>query len=98
MYCIDIYKKSSNEKFTSSEIISTLKDMNFMENIGNEYVLTYTRTDLTDALHEKFGFRTDYHLLTSNSFKKILKKLEIKKHSSINNKIKIFISIMSIPK
>ena len=47
-----------------------------MESIGNGYIPTYTRTDLTDALHEKFGFRTDYQILTNNNFKKILKKIK----------------------
>ena len=69
-------EKKLEEKFTSSEIINTLREMNFMESIGNGYIPTYTRTDLTDALHEKFGFRTDYQILTNNNFKKILKKIK----------------------
>ena len=69
-------EKKLEEKFTSSEIISILREMNFMESIGNGYIPTYTRTDLTDALHEKFGFRTDYQILTNNNFKKILKKIK----------------------
>ena len=69
-------EKKLEEKFTSSEIINTLREMNFMESIGNGYLPTYTRTDLTDALHEKFGFRTDYQILTNNNFKKILKKIK----------------------
>ena len=70
-------EKKLDEKFTSSEIIETLREMNFMENIGNGYIPTYTRTDLTDALHEKAGFRTDYQILTLSSLKKILKNLKI---------------------
>ena len=70
-------EKKLDEKFTSSEIIKTLREMNFMENIGNGYIPTYTRTDLTDALHEKAGFRTDYQILTLSSLKKILKNLKI---------------------
>ena len=69
-------EKKLGEKFTSSEIINTLREMNFMESIGNGYIPTYTRTDLTDALHEKFGFRTDYQILINNNFKKILKKIK----------------------
>ena len=70
-------EKKLDEKFTSSEIIETLREMNFMENIGNGYIPTYTRTDLTDALHEKAGFRTDYEILSNNRFKKILKNFRI---------------------
>ena len=69
-------EKKLEEKFTSPEIINTLREMNFMESIGNGYIPTYTRTDLTDALHEKFEFRTDYQILTNNNFKKILKKIK----------------------
>ena len=68
-------EKKLDEKFTSSEIIETLREMNFMENVGNGYIPTYTRTDLTDALHEKFGFRTDYEIVSINRMKKILKDL-----------------------
>ena len=32
----------------------------------------YTRTDLTDVLHEKFGFRTDYEITSQMEMKKIL--------------------------
>ena len=34
----------------------------------------YTRNDLTDSLHEKFGFRTDYEILKESNLKKILRK------------------------
>lgn len=37
------------------------------------YLPVYTRTDLTDALHEAFGFRTDYEVLSGKMMKKILK-------------------------
>ena len=37
------------------------------------YLATYLRTDLTDKLHEKLGFRTDNEITTTASIKKILK-------------------------
>lgn len=69
-------EKKLEEKFTSSQIINTLREMNFMEIIGNGYVPTYTRTDLTDALHEKFGFRTDYQIISNTQLKKIFKEIK----------------------
>lgn len=69
-------EKRLEEKYTTSKIIDTLKNMNFSESIGNGYIPTYTRTDLTDALHNKFGFRTDYQIITNYSLKKILKKIK----------------------
>ncbi|MBS3976481.1 MAG: transposase, partial [Syntrophomonadaceae bacterium] len=62
-----------NEKFTSHEIISGLRDMNFYSVPAEGYIPTYTRTDFTDALHDVFGFRTDYQIVSLNEMKKIFK-------------------------
>ena len=69
-------EKRLEENYTTSKIIDTLKNMNFSESIGNGYIPTYTRTNLTDDLHDKFGFRTDYQIITNHSLKKIFKKIE----------------------
>ena len=69
-------EKKLEEKYSSSKIIDCLREMNFMESIGNGYIPTYTRTDLTDDLHDKFGFRTDHQIITNHSLKKIFKKIK----------------------
>ena len=69
-------EKRLEEKYTSSQIINTLKNMNFIESIGNGYIPTYIRTDLTDDLHDKFDFRTDYEILNNRNLKNIFKKLK----------------------
>ncbi len=69
-------EKRLNEKYTTSQIIDTLKNMNFTESIGNGYIPTYTRTDLTDNLHEIFEFRTDYEILSNKNLKNILKNIK----------------------
>lgn len=69
-------EKRLGENYSSSQIINCLREMNFMESIGNGYIPTYTRTDLTDDLHDKFNFRTDYEIITNNSLKKIFKKIK----------------------
>lgn len=66
-------------KYTCEDILKTLRDMNFITITGEGYVPTYTRTDLTDALHEAFGFQTDYEIVTEKQMKKIFrdtKKIE----------------------
>jgi transposase len=68
-----LLEKMLNEKFTCYEIISGLKNMNFYEVKGEGYIPTYTRTDFTDALHEAFGFRTDYQIVNTSQMKKIFK-------------------------
>ena len=67
-------EKSLEEKFTANEIIDTLREMNFDYSIGDGYIPTYTRTDLTDMLHEKFNFRTDYQIVNMIQMKKIFKE------------------------
>ena len=44
-----------------------------LENDGN-YTPNYIRTDLTDYLHDKFGFRTDFEVTNIKNFKKIFKQ------------------------
>lgn len=71
-----LLEKKIEEKYTCEEIINCLREMNLMY-VGEEgYIPTYTRTDLTDELHEKYGFRTDYEINTEKKMKKILKDLK----------------------
>ena len=66
-------EKRLDEKYTSHHIITTLKEMNVLEKLEQGHIPLYTRTDLTDDLHDKFGFRTDYQIITDAKIKKILK-------------------------
>ena len=66
-------EKKLEEKYTVGDIIDTLKDMTLTLKDG-DYIPHYTRTDLTDNLHEKFGFRTDYEIISEKNIKKICKQ------------------------
>lgn len=68
-----LLEKKLDNKFTCSEIISTLRDMNMLQLKGDGYIPAYTRTAITDALHDKFGFRTDYEVVTNKNMKNIFK-------------------------
>jgi len=68
-----ILEKKLNEQFTCDTIIHSLRKMDFKELKGEGYEPTYTRTDFTDALHESFGFRTDYEVVTLKQMKKVFK-------------------------
>lgn len=59
--------------FSCTEITSQLRDMNFLQVKGSGYVPCYTRTDFTDALHDAFGFRTDFEIITPKMMKSIQK-------------------------
>lgn len=65
-------EKKLENRFTCEEIIGTLRDMNMLIAPGEGYIPTYTRTDLTDALHGTFGFRTDYQITSQKNMRKIL--------------------------
>ena len=66
-------KVSTDEKrYTTDEILSQLKNMNFMASSGNGYIPIYTRTDFTDRLHQAFNFRTDYEIIPLKNMKKII--------------------------
>lgn len=45
-----------NEKYTNEKIISTLRNMNVVYENEEGYIPLYTRTNLTDELHEKYEF------------------------------------------
>jgi len=78
-----LLEKKLNSRFTTCEIVQGLRDMNFHEIVGDGYIPTYTRTNFTDALHEKFGFRTDYQIIKTSQMKKIIKTTQNKKHYSL---------------
>lgn len=67
-----ILEKKLNGAFTCEDIISTLRSMDMMIVSGEGYIPAYTRTDLTDALHDTFGFRTDYQITSPKNMRKIL--------------------------
>ena len=65
-----------DKKYTVCEIIDTLKDMELKMDTPNAYSPNYIRTDLTDELHDKFGFRTDYEVMREKNLKKICKQVK----------------------
>jgi len=69
-----LLEKRLEGKFTCDEIITNLRKMDFYSVASEGYIPTYTRTDFTDALHEAFGFRTDYQIISKKQIKEIYKK------------------------
>ena len=58
--------------FTTSEIVDTLRSMDFLSVAGEGYIPTYTRTDLTNNLHGSAGFRTDTQIVTKQKMRSII--------------------------
>lgn len=76
LFIYRLLEKKLDYKYTTTQIIDTLKNMNLYEVKGDGYLPTYTRTDLTDELHERFDFRTDYEINTYSDLKKIFKQIK----------------------
>lgn len=67
-----ILEKKLGDAPGCDDIIKTLKEMNMLVMPGEGYIPEYTRTDLTDMLHDTFSFRTDYEIVSQRNMKKIL--------------------------
>ena len=71
-----ILEKKLDYKYTTKEILDTLRNMNVYESKGDGYFPNYKRCDITDDLHDKFKFRTDYEINTYKDFKKIFNQIK----------------------
>lgn len=71
-----ILENKLNYKYTNTQIIDKLKEMEVYEEKGSGYSPAYVRDDLTDDLHEIFGFRTDYEIVSYEKFKKIFSQVK----------------------
>jgi len=60
--------------FTCPQIVDALRSMEMERVRGEGWRPLYTRTEVTDALHEAFGFRTDYEIVPEASMREIVRK------------------------
>ena len=69
-----LLEKKLGGRYTAEQILSTLRKME-MTRLTKEsgYIPSYTRTDLTDELHEMAGFRTDYEYISRADMRGIVK-------------------------
>lgn len=64
-------EKKLDNKYTIDQILPTLREMDFMKYEGKGYQPIYTRTEITDALHEAFGFCTSKQIVPIAKMKNI---------------------------
>lgn len=74
-----ILENQLNNKYTVTEIVNTLSEMKLTDIGEMGYIPSYTRTALTDALHENAGFRTDTQIVKKSKLKSIIKSSKDKK-------------------
>ena len=69
-----LLEKKLDYKYTCDMILDTLKSMNFANLQEQGFIPLYNRLKITDDLHERCGFRTDYQFITKSQMKTIQKK------------------------
>ena len=69
-----ILEKQLDDEYTCSELIKTMNEMKMRKIDDYGYIPCYTRTKITDALHENAGIRTDYELTTPKSMAGIIRR------------------------
>ena len=67
-----LLEKKLGEGHTTGQIIDTLREYKFLKVNGQGYLPEYKRTDLTDLLHNTFGFHADTQIITPAAMKKII--------------------------
>lgn len=65
-------EKKLDNQYTIDHILMTLQEMDFMKYEGKGYQPVYTRTELTDALHEAFGFCTSKQIVPIAKMRNII--------------------------
>ena len=79
LFIYRLLEKKLNYKYTTSQILDTLKNMEMIEHKGIGYEPIYERTQLTDDLHEIFSFNTDFEIISYKKIKKIFNIIKDKK-------------------
>lgn len=74
LLCYRLLEKKLGGKYTCENILEKLRQMNFAEIEGQGFMPVYIRDEITDALHEICGFRTDNQFITRSDMKTIQRK------------------------
>lgn len=68
-----ILEQKLEKELSYVELIKTLRYYKFKRYYGIGYTPMYTRTELTDLLHNSFKFNTDFEIISEKNMKKIFK-------------------------
>lgn len=70
--------------YSSEKLTATLRKLKLTEISPGDYIPIFKRSDLTDQLHEEFGFRLDRELIPQKNLKKIIKQTKKEKKYAKN--------------
>lgn len=69
-----LLEQKLGNKYTIERTLKELREMQVCEIEGYGYIPTYKRTELTDELHDTFGFRTDTQIIKKANMRSIIKE------------------------
>jgi len=72
LFIYRLLEKRLDNKYTTTQILTTLRKMKMLEHKGLGFEPIYERSSLTDDLHETFKFNTDYEILSYKKIKNII--------------------------
>ena len=72
LFIYRLLEKKLDNKYTSSQILETLRNMTMLEQKGLGFEPEYERTNITDELHNIFNFNTDLEIVSYKKIKKII--------------------------
>jgi len=72
LFIYRLLEKKLEYKYTTSQILDTLRNMDMLEQKGLGFEPEYERTNITDDLHELFKINTDLEIVSYRKMKKIL--------------------------
>ena len=72
LFIYRLLEKKLENKYTSSQILETLRKMTMLEQKGLGFEPEYERTNITDELHNIFNFNTDLEIVSYKKMKKII--------------------------
>ena len=79
LFIYRLLEKKLNNKYTSSQILETLRKMTMLEQKGLGFEPEYERTNITDELHNIFNFNTDLEIVSYKKMKKIFDNIKKEK-------------------
>ena len=74
-----ILEEKTGHVYTVTELLTTLRSMNVINVEEHGYIPAYTRMEITDTLHNVFGFRTDNEIIKKAKMRNIISQTKNKK-------------------
>lgn len=74
-----ILEKKTDDKYTVTELIESLRSMNVLRIYGEGYIPTFKRTAITDDIQKIFGLQLDTEIITSPNMNKNKRISKVKK-------------------